>query len=274
MNERKRRYPQSTSELVRPPAFPIPGNNIFERLGTAVSASRGYPLENIQFARLIGRSESTTSHWFGVSSQPHLVSCFCLLEQLPPQDRHRVVDGLCRELPLFEHQRLRHSPAVVATIKNLLMQNAGLTVLVGGTDEQRTFLITALGHSFCRLDPRHRNVAGIDLHDPNWFVPIETMLYLKGAAGPNQVSGLVRRIWPEIIGTKEPVILLNGIWAAMPELRNDILALAARRHVILADQQISVSRVTKQVENPLHTLSVSAVRENPTWIAVQITQAQ
>ena len=44
MNERKRPVPQSASEIIRPPAFPTPGNNIFERIGTAVSASRGYPL--------------------------------------------------------------------------------------------------------------------------------------------------------------------------------------------------------------------------------------
>jgi len=273
MNERKLPLPQSASEIVRPPAFPTSGNQIFERIGTAVSASRGYNLENIDFARLIGRSESTTSHWFGVSSQPHLVSFFCLLEQLPPLERYRVVDSLCRVLPLFDHPRLQHNPVAATTMKNILPQTTGLTLLVGGTDEQRTFLITALGHTFRRIDRRHRNVAGIDLHDPSWFVPVETMLYLKGPSDPVHVGGLVRRIWPEILGTKKPIILLNGIWSALPEVRNDILSLAARRHVIVADQQITVPRVALQADHPVHSLSISTARENINWISVQVTRS-
>lgn len=272
MNERKSQFPQSASEIIHPPAFPTPGNSIFERIGTAVSASRGYTLENIDFARLIGRSESTTSHWFGVSSQPHVVSCFCLLEQLPAVDRHRVVDSLCRDLPLFDHPRLRHDPVTNATLKNLLVQNAGLTVIVGGSREQRTFLINALGHTFCRIDPRHRQATGLDLHEPNWFVPVETVLYLKGSADPQHASAPVRRVWKDIIASEKPLVLLNGIWSAWPELRDDILLLAARKHVIIADQRIAISRADFSAEHPFHTLSVSAARENSTWIAVHTTR--
>jgi hypothetical protein len=153
-------------------------------------------------------------------------------------------------------------------MQNLLTQNTGLTLLVGGSDEQRTFLITALGHTFCRLDRRHRKVAGIDLHDPTWFVPIETMSYLKGPANPAQAGGLVRRVWPEIVSSKKPIVLLNGIWSALPELHNDILSLATRRHIIVADQQISMPRAALPTEHPFHTLSISAARENANWIRV------
>lgn len=272
MNERKRPLVRGASELVHPPAFPIPGNSLFERIGAAVSASRGYTLENRDFARLIGRSKSTTSHWFGAFSQPHLVSCFCLLEQLTPQERHRVVDGICRELPLFDHSRLRHNPVIIATLKSLLAQTTGLSLVVGGTDEQRTFLVSALGHMFCRIDRRHRTAVGIDLHDPDWFVPVDTMFYVRGPADLAHASGLVRRLWPEILNTKNPVVLLNGVWSIFPDLREEILSMAERKHVILADQQIFVARTALGPEHPLHTISVSTARENSNWIAVQTTR--
>jgi len=269
MNERKRPMLRVTSELVHPPAFHIPGNRIFERIGAAVSEARGYLLGNQAFARLIGRSESTTSHWFGVFPQPHLVSFFCLLEQLPPLDRKRVIDELCRDLPLFDHPRLKHNPIATASLKNLLKQKTGLSLLVSGTDEQRTFVLTALGHTFCRLDEQHRTAAGIDVHDPEWFVPIETLLYLKGPANSAHVSGLVRGIWPEVINTKSPLVLLNGIWSAMPELRRDILSLARRKHVIVADQQISVRAAALGAEHPCHTLTVSTTPGNQSGIDVR-----
>lgn len=268
MNERKRSSAR-TSELLRPPAFPVPGNKIFERIGSAVSACRGYPIQNKDFAKLIGRSKSTTSHWFGVSPQPHLVSCFCLLEQLPPPERHRAIDALCRELPLLEHPRLVHDPVTTASLRNLLTLDTGLTLIVGGTDEQRTFLLTALGHAYCRIDRCHRTAAGIDLHEPDWFVPLEAVLYLKGPANAPQTGELVRRTWPEILRTDKPLVLLNGIWSALPDLHNEILDLATRRHVIVADHQVSIQRPNKEPWQPVNVLSVSMARANSEWIAVR-----
>ena len=272
MNERKR-HMLNTSQIIRPPAFPIPGNKLFERIGSAVSASRGYALENRHFARMMDRSTSTTSHWFGAFSQPHLVCFFCLLEQLSPSERCRAVDSLCRELPTFDHPRLRHNPVALTGLKGLLAQDTGLTLVTGGTDEQRTFLLTALGHAFCRLDRQHRAAAGIDLHEPDWFVPVEGLFYLKGPADPVHADEPVRQTWPEIIRANEPLILLNGLWSAFPDLRSGILSLASRKHVVVADQQISVARAQLPVEHPLHIVSVSAVRENAGWIGVQTAPA-
>lgn len=269
MRRRKRSLAAGTG-LVSPPAFPTPGNRIFNRIGTALSASRGYPLRNIDLASLIGQSESTTSHWFGIGPQPHVVSCFCLLEQLLPVERHRLVDTLCRELPLIDHPRLRHNPAAVTALRHLLTQNTGLTLIIGGTDEQRTFLIAALGQSFCRNDRLHRTAAGIDLHEPDWFAPVETMLYFMGPAEPTKVREAVRRNWPQIMNAKQPLILLNGIWSALPELRHDVLSLATRRHVIMADLEIAVPRTALDTKSPRHTLAISTARENNNWIAIQM----
>ena len=244
------------SELIHPPAFPVPGNKLFEHVGAAVGASRGYSLGNLAFARLIGRSESTTSFWFGVSSQPHLVSWLCLLEQLVPLERHRVVDELCRDLPQVDHPRLKHNPATVGVLKKLLAKNTGLTFITGGTAPQRTFVLTALGHTFCRVDRLHRNPAGLDIHEPSWFVPVETLLYLRNCDRPGETQKAVRKLWPQLRTSQKPLILLNGIWSLAPELRKDIVALAGeQRHVVVADQELSRSpEFDFDSAQPVHTL--------------------
>lgn len=259
------------SGFIQPPAYPIAGNKLFERIGAAVGASRGYSLSNIEFARLMGRSESTASHWFGVYPQPHLVSFFCLLEQLAPQDRHRVLDELCRDLPLLDHPRLRHNPVTVGVLKNLVAQDVGLTLITGGTAPQRTFILTALGHAFCRTDRLHRTPAGLDLHEPSWFVPVGTLLYATNSHRPGQTLAAIRVLWPTIRSSKEPLILLNGIWSAAPELQKDIVALAGRKHVIVADQDVlSAAKLAPGAAQPLHTLRVSTARENLSWLVVDV----
>ncbi len=107
----------------------------------------------------MGQLPTTTSYWLGGSHQPHLTSLFCLLEQLTPEERIRVVTKLCRELPTLEDPRLRHDPNTVSALKKLLGLETGLTFISGGTADQRTFLLSALGHQFYRVDTTHRNPA-------------------------------------------------------------------------------------------------------------------
>ena len=169
------------------------------------------------------------------------VSWLCLLRQLVPLERHRVVDELCRDLPQVDHPRLKHNPATVGVLKKLLAKNTGLTFITGSTAPQRTFVLTALGHTFCRVDRLHRNPAGLDIHEPSWFVPVETLLYLRNCDRPGETQKAVRKLWPQLRTSQKPLILLNGIWSLAPELRKDIVALAEQRHVVVADQELSRS---------------------------------
>jgi len=96
------------TDLIRLPAFPTAGNKIFESIAAAITASRGYLMKSQDLGRLMGQSPTTTSYWFSGSKQPHLISLFCLLEQLLPEERIRAVSKLCRQLPSLDDPRLRH----------------------------------------------------------------------------------------------------------------------------------------------------------------------
>ena len=112
------------------------------------------------------------------------------------------------------------------------------------------------------------------MHEPDRFAPIETMLYFSGSVASAETGKAVRGIWPQILNSKHPLILLNGIWSALPDLRHDILSLASRRHVIVAEQQVAVPKSALETEHPQHTLFISTPRENSNWITVQTTRVQ
>jgi hypothetical protein len=263
---------QNQPGLLPPPAFPLAGNELFQRVGAAVVAARGYGLKQKELARLMGRSETTTSAWFGgVSPQPHLIAWFCLLEQLSASGRHRLIDELCRDLPLLDHARLNHNPETVGALKILLAQPTGLTCITGGTAEQRTFLLTAMGHSFVRSDSSHRSAVGLDIHEPRKIVPIETMSYVKPGHHLADTQAVILRAWPDLRATKAPLLLFNGVWSVAPSLRTELLALASQRHVILADQEIGLPRgAALAAAQPVHLLKLTGGRAHPAALQVEI----
>jgi hypothetical protein len=66
-------------------------------------------------------------------------------------------------------------------------------------------------------------------------------------------------------------MLLNGIWSAARELQQDILGLAARKHVIVADEKVpSAAGSIPGAEQPRHWLGVSTSRLNSSWWSVTI----
>ncbi len=219
----------------------------------------------------MGRSESTTSFWLGVYPHRQLVAYFCLLEQLTPAERHRVVDESCRDLPLLDHPRLRHNPITVSALKNLLSQPSGLTLITGGTAHQRTFLLTAFGHSFRRADRLHRGPVGIDLHRPDWFVPVESLTYISTTKHPPDLVHTVGAVWSTIRSSVSPLVLLNDVWATAPRLHNEILAMAMRKHVVSADQDVLSGRDLALARvQPIHVLTVPAAREAPSLLSVEM----
>lgn len=264
-------HAQNEKGVLKAPAFQYPGNKILEKIAASVGNSRGYLLKNIDVAQIIGKSESTTSFWLGAFEHPHIVALFSLLEHLPVNDRHRAIDSLCRELPLLDHPRLHHDLSTVRNLQDLLRQPQGLTFLVGGSEPQRALVFSALGHSFYRIDQSHRMPIGLDVNEPSSFVPIETMLYLRGGIQGLNARHVLPRIVRSICGTNHPLLLLNGVWSAVPELRSEISKEARRRHVIVSEQQLTGDLTADRIGGNAATLiSVSTCRTNPAWISLKV----
>jgi hypothetical protein len=115
----------------------------------------------------------------------------------------------------------------------MMRRETDISWIHGGTDYHRSFLIQAIGHSFAQAWGDAAAVAGIDVHEPRKWVPVDSVIYLKEPLPLEMARKNIAEVWPTIRSSQAPLILLNGIWALMPELRQDILELGLKHHVVL-----------------------------------------
>ena len=202
-------------------------------------------------------------------AQPQVVDFLCWLERLSPARRHAYIDTHCRHFPSLEHPSLAHATAQTSKLRELLGQQRGLTLVAGGTTHARAFLVTALGHSCRRAGGRRQAAAGIDLHLCSSLVPVESLIYVDGAADVHLIRQVALKVWPRIVTSSARLLLFHGLWSAVPELRRDIIRCARQRHVILAERAISdLADLENPVPRPVHVLTVSDSKGVPAAIRV------
>ena len=114
----------------------------------------------------------------------------------------------------MESARLNHDPAVLSQLSTILRQQNGLVLVQEGSRSTRTFLTTALGHAWEKLHLGSA-VRGIDAHAPDWFVPLDDVIYLQNLLEPKRLRAAVQAHWPKLLETRHGCIILNGVWAAM-----------------------------------------------------------
>lgn len=69
-------------------------------------------------------------------------------------------------------------------------------------------------------------------------------------------------------------MLLNGIWTTVPDLRQRILELAKKRHVITADAFPPKLQLGFPFDHAVHVISVSPAKEQPKWIRTRIEELE
>jgi len=199
----------------------------------------------------------------------------CLLERLPPAERHSFIEAHCRAYSTLDDPRLAHAPGKTGQLLELLDQKAGLTIITGGTDFSRTFVFTALAYAASRADGKLPAVAGIDLHRSNLFVPVESLFYINGDLGSDHARRLTQRIWPRVLTSGAPRLFLNGVWSAVPEVRDDLLRCARFKHVIIAEQGMpDVRHLKAKVSTPIHVLTLSTAKSMAERILVNCRRVQ
>jgi hypothetical protein len=222
--------------IIKLPAYPFTAQILFRDIRIELSKQSTSPVSYELMSKIIGRARSTTYFWLDLYEHRNLLAFFSLLEWLPPEKRHALIDRHCREFPSLKHPRLARSPSTLLKLQRVLAWDPGLTFLIGGTDVSRTFILTALGHSFGRL--RGQKVTGVDPHRPDNFVPVPSVFYLNRATGMTAVRKSILNIFPKILTSDARLLLVNGCWCSMPELQGDLIRISARKHVIVADLEV------------------------------------
>ena len=258
-------------DFVRAPAHPLTGPRLFRRLRAALTDAFGAEPSFDQIGAFTAQPPSTTQHWFQVFDHPHVFFFLCLLEQLPLSKRTELLGEFCRELPTLSHPRLAHDPIAVAALENLLEEKQGMTVIRAGTDYQRMFVVTALGHSFTRKNGLCAGVAGLDIHQPQKMVPLAGLVYFKEPLPVTKLRRLAQEAWPEIRSSNARLLLFDGIWSAVPTLRDQIAELGSTRHVVLADPDgPDPAGLARATGNTVNVITIDHAKENPSWIRLRV----
>jgi len=256
--------------IILPPAYPFASSNLFTDLRDRLSRERGQPIGIEEISEMMGTPKSTAHFWLFVYRNPQVLALMTLIERLSPAQRRLFIESHCRAYPSLSHPRL--SPAQ-AKLKKLLSQEKGMSILTGGTDKERTFVLTALGHSWAVIHGRRHAPTGIDIHRPREFVPVATVRYIDESLARSRVSELVLSVWSKILTAGAPIMLFNGLWSQVPSVRLDLLRRANLKHVILAEDVIpSLAVLRKHISTPIQILTVSKAGGTADGIRVSVTR--
>jgi hypothetical protein len=225
-----------SAEVIASPAFPTPGYVIFNKLRSLLAAAGQKPPVTLQqLMKMLGLPLGTCHGWFTTDDLPHVQALLCLIERIPEEDWLNVLRQFLRVYPTIQHPMLAHNPETVRMLERLLSVRLGLTLIRGGTYEDRSFVLTALGHSFSQMDKLHRMPAGMDVHTPKTFVPVESLFYFRETVPPQRLNELIHEKWQQIRRSDSPLLLFNGIQSVAPDLTPEISRLARLRHIIATE---------------------------------------
>ena len=270
MKKKRSLHWDSSAESVTSPAFPVLGCKLFDELRFELAHSYGDRLYTLnRLANMLSIPMSTAHDWFRVAPCPQVQALMCLLERLPQKEWQRILRRFLREYPTLQHPRIAHDPAGIEALKAVLMQQAGLTIIQGGTGDERSFLFTALGHEFPAIDRRHRLPIGLDLNEPRKLVPVVGITYLRRSLTVARKREIICEEWMEIVKCDAPLLLLSGVLDTLPELQSEILSIAGRMHVILVDAQAPAIR-PKAGPATVRVINLTKAEKRPSLLSVSV----
>lgn len=257
-------------DIVRSPAYPFAGQQVFQLLRVALTESFGFQPGFSRLGRLIGENTNLTHYWFKVLPHHHVIGFLSLLEHLPEAKRIALLNQYCRELPRLDHPRLAHDLVAVSNLENVLRRKSGITWIQGGTDFHRTFVLTALGHSYTQFCGEAATVNGIDVHEPRKWVPVEGISYMTEPLRIEKARLVAAAIWPSIVSGKAQLVLLNGVWSIAPQIHEEVLSMAALRHVVLTAAKIPERW---PMSASTHIITLNQAREGEHCIRLRVDAA-
>jgi hypothetical protein len=237
----------------------------------SLGQAEGQSLSYEDWAQIAGRPANTIASWCAGGAAHQLEVLLASLERLTQEERHRLIDRACRDYPTLRHPRLAHDFVACSHLATLLRQPSGLTFIQGAPEHMRTFLVNALGNSASSPDLKKAAVAGVDMHQPDLFVPVIGLTYLGNLLRAGDIEREFKRVWPAVCAAKAWLILLNGVWPQVPALQSEILDSARKSHVVIADAlTLNPAGLKSRVSTPVHMVTVSPSRERPDWLRVEI----
>jgi hypothetical protein len=247
---------------------------LLRRLRAAVEGAAGRSLTYEELAEITGTPKSTLGNWFIGDGNPDVEILLRLLELVPPGQRHQILDELpiCRVYPTLNHPFLTHDLAAVSHCKKILLKDRGVTLVEGNKESLVSFVATALGHSFGLIAGARSRLAGIDVHTPDWFVPVRGITYLNDPLRTSDLSAEVERLWPTLLQKGIRFIVISGLYPRLPGYYQRALSLARECHVLIANKRArSEILPSSKAFGPVHLLTLGQERLLPERIVVEVS---
>lgn len=242
---------------------------LIRRLRALIEGEWQQTLTFEDLSRLTNQPKSTLCNWFNGEGEPSSETLLRLLELVPEAKRYAALGKppFGRTCPQIDHPTLAHDPVATSYLRTIMSEVKGLTFVEGEKDALVTFVATALGRHVT-LDSRcPREVIGIDLHAPDWFVPVPGLVYLNNRLKPEHVRKALDEIWPAIESSDGAVVMFNGIRSCVPKLLETVSKLTSRCHVIIADAKLHQSLTA---DGGVRHITISPDKNQPDRIRVEV----
>lgn len=235
---------------------------------STISLAEGRAVSYEDLEKLSGRAAGTISSWFEGARMNQVEFLFALLERVPQRLRYELLETTCRTQPTLQHPRLAHDPIVVSQLEAMLKRSAGFSLINGGPDHARAFLLHALGNSTREVNAGRQFTIGAELHDVLTWAPVPGVSALLPHG---EVRQQFQRLWSKIKQASDgSLVLLGGVWNRVSHLHSEMVQLAGRCHVVVADEFPKPDELTRRIPRPVCTLTVTPAREQPEWIRVAV----
>lgn len=259
--------------LAAAPAYHKVGPEFIRKLKAAVERSEcaeGRNLHQKQFGKIVGVPKSTIHDWAEGGLPAPIEAMLCGLERLSEPQRLQLLREFCRDCPRLDHLRLAHNTQALVSLRPVLLQRAGLTIIQGSVESACTFLFTAIGNSIGRFSPQQR-VCGIDFHFPVNFSPVPGVYYVRQNTSDQLTQEIVRRVWSRLRRSQHEVLMLNGAISIATELTTEVLSTSSKRHVILAGDSLPFLKERTRSAGRQATLLTASVDRGSQKIDVSIS---
>jgi len=238
---------------------------LWRSIRASLDASERHNLTYRDLGKMASRPANTVADWCEGGPTPQICALLGLLERLPREIRHKIIDDACRVFPSFQSQKLAHDFHAIESLSNLLAKRTGLTLVQGQPEHMRTFLTMALGNEYCRLGKSYERLSGLDFHCAEELVPVPGVIYLNLSMGSIFDANQLKAVWSHLKNRNFKCILINGIFNKYPELRSEIIMLSKNTHIIIADSDLQ-----KLIPHATHSIKVTPAREQPAWIHIEL----
>ncbi len=114
-------------------------------------------------------------------------------------------------------------------------------------------------------------MAGLDVHEPRKWVPLEKVLYVGRLINSTRLNAVLCSSWERVRASNAQLMLFNGIWSAVLGLQGQILELAKKKHVLLADGTMpEPSRVAALANAPVTVVTLISTSDSGQFIRLKV----